>query len=528
MTGQQLKNSILQMAVQGKLVPQDPNDEPASVLLERIRKEKERLVREKKIKPEKNPSVIFRGADNLPYEKRGKEVRCIADEIPFEIPDSWEWARLSTIVNYNMGKTPPRKEVEYWSPEEYSWISIADMSADGFIISTKEKVSAYAAHQTFRNKISPAGTLIMSFKLTVGKVSILKIDAFHNEAIISIFPYCDEDKIITNYLFKTLPLLSQLGATKNAVMGNTLNSNSLDNLLIPLPPLAEQRRIVAMIQQLHPYVYDYTHKEELLKQLNETLPALLKKSILQEAIQGKLVPQDPNDEPASFLLERIRKEKARLVKEGKLKPDKHESVIFRRDNSHYEKLDGKERCIDEEIPFKIPENWAWARLGNIQEIKNGDRGKNYPSKEKLQHTGIPFVSAINMNEGIIDKTNLLYLSQEQFNRLNAGKYEQNDILLCIRGSLGKYAIVTQGIGAIASSLVILHDTFYKKINKGYLEIFIRSGLFFSEMDKYDNGTAQPNLSAANLKLFFIPIPPIEEQERIVKSVESLFSFLNYD
>lgn len=133
-----------------------------------------------------------------------------------------------------------------------------------------------------------------------------------------------------------------------------------------------------------------------------------------------------------------------------------------------------------------------------------------------------------MNEDIIDKTNLLYLSQEQFNRLNAGKYEQNDILLCIRGSLGKYAIVTEGTGTIASSLVILHDTFYKIINKRYLEIFIRSGLFFSEMDKYDNGTAQPNLSAANLKLFFIPIPPIEERERIVKSVERLFSFLNYD
>ena len=417
-----------------------------------------------------------------------------------------------------MGKTPPRKEVEYWSPEEYSWISIADMSADGFIISTKEKVSAYAAHQTFRNKISPAGTLIMSFKLTVGKVSILKIDAFHNEAIISIFPYCDEDKIITNYLFKTLPLLSQLGATKNAVMGNTLNSNSLDNLLIPLPPLAEQRRIVAMIQQLHPYVYDYTHKEELLKQLNETLPALLKKSILQEAIQGKLVPQDPNDEPASFLLERIRKEKARLVKEGKLKPDKHESVIFRRDNSHYEKLDGKERCIDEEIPFKIPENWAWARLGSVF---RHNTGKALNSTDRVGNL-LSYITTSNLywNRFELDSLREMYFSNDEIKKCTIVK---GDLLVCEGGDIGRAAIwpfdyemrIQNHIHKLRSFLPACTLYFY------YLFYLYKSfGLIGGK------GIGIQGLSANALHFLLFPIPPVEEQHRIVKAIERLFSYLD--
>ena len=245
MTGQQLKNSILQMAVQGKLVPQDPNDEPASVLLERIRAEKEQLIKEGKIKKEKNPSVIFRGADNLPYEKVGKnEPICIADEVPFDIPENWEWVRFKNLVSYNMGKTPPRKESEYWENATYPWVSIADLVLDDTVCVTKERVNEHSAKVIFKNRISKAGTLLMSFKLTVGKVSILGMDAFHNEAIISIYPFCDVNRVITNYLFVTLPLLSQNGNTKTAIKGATLNSDSLDALLIPVPPIKEQIRIL--------------------------------------------------------------------------------------------------------------------------------------------------------------------------------------------------------------------------------------------------------------------------------------------
>lgn len=308
-------------------------------------------------------------SDNLPYEKVGKnEPVCIADEVPFDIPESWEWVRFKNLVSYNMGKTPPRKESEYWENATYPWVSIADLVLDDTVCVTKEHVNEHSAKVIFKNHISKAGTLLMSFKLTVGKVSILGMDAFHNEAIISIYPFCDVNRVITNYLFATLPLLSQNGNTKTAIKGATLNSDSLDALLIPVPPIKEQIRICEKIKALKNILSIYTNLEQSLTRLNDTFPLQLKKSILQYAIQGKLVPQDPADEPASALLERIRAEKEQFIKEGKIKRDKHESVIFRRDNSYYEKVDGIERCIDDELPFEIPENWEWVRFFSIVEI----------------------------------------------------------------------------------------------------------------------------------------------------------------
>jgi type I restriction enzyme S subunit len=182
----------------------------------------------------------------------GEIERCIDAEIPFDIPESWAWVRLKTLVSYSIGKTPPRKETEYWSNPVHSWVSIADMVGDDIIISTKEGVSEYASKKTFRGRKSPSGTLLMSFKLTIGKVSLLGIDAFHNEAIISIYPYIDNNATIKKFLFKVLPLLSKGGDTKKAIKGNTLNSDSIDALLIPIPPLAEQRRIVARIDVIAP------------------------------------------------------------------------------------------------------------------------------------------------------------------------------------------------------------------------------------------------------------------------------------
>lgn len=235
-------------SIQGKLVEQDPKDEPASVLLERIKQEKERLIKEKKIKRDKQESVIYRGDDNKYYEKRGKEVNCIDDEIPFEIPDSWEWVRFGSIVNMRMGKTPPRGDMNYWSNGTTPWVSISDMSDYGIIKSTKENVSDYAVKNAFGEKVVFAGTLLMSFKLTVGRTSILDIDALHNEAIISIIPYIDQDQSLRDYLFFVLPLIANSGESKDAIKGKTLNSTSLYNLLIPLPPIAEQKRIVKAIQ----------------------------------------------------------------------------------------------------------------------------------------------------------------------------------------------------------------------------------------------------------------------------------------
>ena len=437
MTGQQLKNSILQMAVQGKLVPQDPNDEPASVLLERIRAEKEQLIKEGKIKKEKNPSVIFRGADNLPYEKVGKnEPVCIADEVPFDIPENWEWVRFKNLVSYNMGKTPPRKESEYWENATYPWVSIADLVLDDTVCVTKERVNEHSAKVIFKNRISKAGTLLMSFKLTVGKVSILGMDAFHNEAIISIYPFCDVNRVITNYLFVTLPLLSQNGNTKTAIKGATLNSDSLDALLIPVPPIKEQIRICEKIKVLKNILSIYTNLEQSLTRLNDAFPLQLKKSILQYAVQGKLVPQDPADEPASVLLARIRAEKEQLIKAGKIKRDKHESVIFRRDNSYYEQVDGIERCIDDELPFEIPKSWEWTRLSTIAKVLGG---KRIPAGRKLtaENTGHVYIRVSDMKDGTVIQNGLLYVPEDIFNSISKYIIKKEDVFITVAGTIGR-------------------------------------------------------------------------------------------
>lgn len=228
-----MKAALLQAAMQGKLTQQLPEDGSAADLLASIKAEKEQLIKEKKIKKEKPLAPIS------------------ADEIPFDIPDNWEWVKLASIVNFKIGKTPPRSEGIWWK-DDIPWVSIADMPENGVLISTKEKISQQALDEKFSGKISPAGSLIMSFKLTVGRVSILGINAVHNEAIVSIFPYVNPNNALRDYLFKLLPFISQYGDSKNAIKGKTLNNDSISNLLIPLPPLAEQQRIVEKLDKLLP------------------------------------------------------------------------------------------------------------------------------------------------------------------------------------------------------------------------------------------------------------------------------------
>ncbi len=236
-----MKAAVLQAAMQGKLTEQLETDGSVDELLDKINAEREQLIKEGKIKKPKAHQN-----DNF--------VAFSDDEIPFEIPDNWRWVRFCDIVSYNMGKTPPRAESEWWI-NDFPWISIADMVENGHIISTKEGVSQKAILEKFP-RISPKGTLIMSFKLTVGRVSILDIDAVHNEAIISIYPYADCKNIFRDYLFHILPYVANAGDTKNAIKGKTLNSNSIDNLMIPLPPLEEQNRIVAKLEQILPLIAD--------------------------------------------------------------------------------------------------------------------------------------------------------------------------------------------------------------------------------------------------------------------------------
>ena len=242
----QLKKSILQYAIQGKLVTQIPTDEPAIELLKRINKEKEQLIKDGKIKREKNTSIIFKGDDNKYYERINGKLLDISDEVPFDLPETWAWCRFASIVNYRIGKTPSRGESKYWHPASIPWISISDLKEYGLVQNTKERISEDAS-KVF-GAIVPKGTLLMSFKLTVGRTAFLDINAFHNEAIISIFPY-EAPEVMKQYLFYTLPLLSNMGDSKDAIKGKTLNTTSINNLLIPVPPVAEQEAIINKIKE---------------------------------------------------------------------------------------------------------------------------------------------------------------------------------------------------------------------------------------------------------------------------------------
>lgn len=228
-----MKKSLLQEAIKGKLVDQRSEEGTGEDLYKEIQAEKKKLIKEGQIKKQKALAEIT------------------DEEIPFEIPETWKWVRLGDVIDFKIGKTPPRSELEWWKPQ-IPWVSIADMKEDGIVTNTKEGISNKALEEKFSNNISSKGTLIMSFKLTVGRVSILGMDAVHNEAIISIYPIFDNEDAFKYYLFKVLPLITNYGETKNAIKGKTLNSKSINNLLLPLPPLGEQERIVEKIEELLP------------------------------------------------------------------------------------------------------------------------------------------------------------------------------------------------------------------------------------------------------------------------------------
>mgnify|MGYP000060847115 FL=1 len=397
MTAQQLKNSILQMAVQGKLLPQDPNDEPASVLLERIRAEKERLIKEKKIKREKNPSVIFKGADNTPYEKIGDEVRSLAGEVPFEIPDSWEWARLGSVV-YNRGQTSPSTE--------FCYIDIGSIDNKNQKLNpTDTTIAPDKAPSRARKLVDMGDILYSTVRPYLHNMCIIDREFPHIPIASTGFAVLTcHANLLNKYLFYYLmspDFDAYANNTDNAkgVAYPAINDDRLYKALIPIPPVAEQHRIVSAIDSVNMPLCEYGSKEETLRILNTSFPENLKKSILQEAVQGKLVPQDPSDEPAEALLERIRVEKQRLIKEGKVKKDKRESVIFRRDNSHYEKHGSEEVCIDDEIPFEIPESWAWARLSSFGVFSSGKTPSM--SNPLFWNGNVPWVTSKDMKRPVI-------------------------------------------------------------------------------------------------------------------------------
>ena len=523
MTAQQLKNSILLMAVQGKLVPQDPNDEPASVLLERIHAEKERLIKEKKIKREKNPSVIFKGADNTPYEKIGDEVRSLADEVPFDIPDSWEWVRLGELFQHNTGKA---LNAANRTGQLKQYITTSNLYWDRFELDNLKEM--YFSESEIEKCTVIKGDLLVCEGGDIGRASIWSYDypmciQNHIHRLRAYVPLCTR---FFYYLFDLYKHIGWIGGKGIGIQG--LSSNAIHSLLFPLPPLAEQHRIVETIDKLQPYTDAYADVESTLDTLNTTFPERLKKSILQEAVQGKLVPQDSSDEPAEALLERIRAEKRRLIKEGKIKKDKHESVIFRRDNSHYEKRGSEEVCIDDEIPFEVPPSWALIRLDDIGIYRKGPFGSSL-TKSMFVPKGADTVKVYEQKNAIQKDHTLgtYYITRQYYeSKMRSFTVEPGDILVSCAGTIGETYVLPEQIELGIINQALMRMTIFAPIDLDYFLLYFDYVLKQTAKES-SKGSAIKNIPPFEIfKKLILPLPPLEEQKRIVEKVRELESLCN--
>ena len=504
MTAQQLKNSILQMAVQGKLVPQDPNDEPASVLLERIRAEKERLIKEKKIKREKNPSVIFKGADNTPYEKIGEEVRSLADEVPFDIPDSWEWVRLGTVIELQSGQD--------MTPDKYNdcgkgipYITGASNIENGIVLINR--------WTEYGRAFAYCGDILLTCKGTVGTMAVLQKPQVHiARQIMAIRPISE---LYVPYIQLVLDtLVENLKAAAKSMIPGIAREDVLQSLF-PVPPVSEQKRIVQKVSDLSPCLEQYAAADTKLLSLNTAFPEALKKSILQEAVQGKLVPQDPSDEPAEALLERIRAEKQRLIKEGKIKKDKHESVIFRRDNSHYEKLDGVERCIDDELPFEIPDSWEWVRLGTVFQHNTG-KALNASNRDGEKLTYIT-TSNLYWDRFVLENLKTMPFTDSEVDKCTV---QQGDLLVCEGGDIGRAAIWESATPMRIQNHIHRLRAYVPVCTRFFYHLFY---LYKGAGWIGGKGIAIQGLSSNAIHNLLFPLPPLHEQERIVSAIDTALS-----
>ena len=519
MTAQQLKNSILQMAVQGKLVPQDPNDEPASVLLERIRAEKERLIKEKKIKREKNPSVIFKGADNTPYEKIGDEVRSLADEVPFDIPDLWEWVRIRSLGEIVRGSGIKRNEtVQQGLPcvrygELYTTYQTSFTSAVSFIA---PDLYEKCKHFSYGDVLM---TLTGENKPDIAKaVAYLGTEPIAASGDLAFWTQHGMNPLFLSYIMASPYIIARKVALATGDIIVHISGDKLGTILLPVPPLAEQERIVACIQEAELVIENYAIKATALQKLQDSFPEALKKSILQEAVQGKLVPQDPSDEPAEALLERIRAEKQRLIKEGKIKKDKHESVIFRRDNSHYEKLDGVERCIDDELLFEIPDSWEWVRLGTVLEIARGGSPRPIQQYLTTEPDGINWIKIGDTDKG----GKYIYKTKEKIRPEGVAKsrmVHSGDFLLTNSMSFGRPYILKSD-GCIHDGWLVLSNRF-ECYSVDFLYYILSSPFAYYQFCDSVSGAVVKNLNSDKVANALFPLPPLSEQKRIVQRIEEL-------
>ena len=527
MTAQELKNSILQLAIQGKLVKQDQNDEPASVLLKKIKEEREKLIKEKKIKKEKYSEIYKDSSDNHYYEKfEDGTINDITNEIPFDIPDSWCWTRLNNITKIITGFS--FKSTELKENNEIRVIRISDFDENGL---KNNKIVRINSNEKFKNYTINKNSIIMAMTGgTVGKSYLIKelVEKLYlNQRVVCINTF--NELININYIYTVIqsPFIKNLINTSKNSTNDNISIGIINNFLIPLPSINVQNKIINKLQSIYPIIFNYNLKYTLLENLNISYKEELKKSILQYAIQGKLIKQNINDESAEVLINKILDEKRELIKTKQIKKE-NLSVIYKddTDNQFYEKFDdGRIVNITDEIPFDIPNNWAWTRLENLttKQIKRGKSPK-YVEKSNIY----VFAQKCNPKNGIITLENAKFLDETTLKKYDKSDYiVESDIVINStgNGTLGRVGIIKNE--DIFSKKVVpdSHVTLIRIINSveaDYIFYFLKYNQKYLELQA-TGSTNQTELSPEIIKKILIPLPNTSEQLKIIERIEILLN-----
>ena len=521
MNGKQLKNSILQWAIQGKLVPQDPNDEPASVLLDKIRQEKERLIKEKKIKRDKNASIIYRGEDNSYYEKilATGEVKCIDEEVPFEIPVSWSWARL-THITFLIEDCPHSTAKD--EGKGYPLVRTPNIGFGFLLLNGVHRVSEKVYNQRNVRAVPQKNDLIFAREAPAGNIAVIqdeKVCLGQRTVLLRPITHCILPQYLAYYILAPSSQQSLVEKSSGTTVAH-VNLSDFRPYLIAVPPIDEQKRIVNKLKELLPLLDKYNCYADKLSRLNNEINTLLKKSILQEAIQGRLVPQIAEEGTAKELLEQIKAEKLKLVKESKLKKSAlNESVIFRGDdNKYYEQIGANCNDISDEIPFDLPYNWCWCRFSNIVSMTIGKtpaRGEQtYWINGKYN-----WVSISDMVDGGTISTTKEKVSDLAVKEIfSAPISEKGSLLMSFKLSIGKTSILD--IDAYHNEAII---TIRPVIDKEYA---MRNYLFkvlplIANLGDSKDAIKGKTLNSKSLANLLIPLPPLQEQQRIIERINLL-------
>ena len=453
----------------------------------------------------------------------------LADEVPFDIPDSWEWCRFSSLITLLSGTSYQKNDV---CNSGIRILRGGNIQSYKLILEDSD-VFLPLEYRDEEKNIQPGDTILVAStgsKAVIGKPAF--VDKEYPNTQIGAFLRIARpiDPIIADYIALIFETEYYREHIRHSVQGTNINNikaEYIENLLIPLPPHEEQVRVLAKLSGLEPALVQYDNVENTLQSLNASFPEALKKSILQEAVQGKLVPQDPSDEPAEALLERIRAEKQRLIKEGKIKKDKHESIIFRRDNSHYEKLDGVERCIDDELPFEIPESWAWVYLGNISFVTKlaGFEYTKYIAPA-LTSYGIPLFKGKNIQSGKLIERFEGFIPETVSDELWRSQLSKRCLLTPYVGSIGNVAVFPGTYKAhLGSNVGKIEPYSDNGVLIEYILYFLRSAPGYEQLTKYKKATAQESISIEAIRNVLMPIPPLNEQERIVSAIDTVLSIV---